>query len=146
SDEEVQLLFPKKIILFELQVPESREAYFWEHFGHLIEIEKRSLLDLQWNQASLKEKTKLKVWHTLEDAACGFGELLKKEFLIHKNWSDFILLIPDDPIIRRTLGRVLEQNGIPLTEDRDPTYVKLSEELKKALLPMELVLSGFSYE
>jgi RecB family exonuclease len=76
--------------------------------------------------------------HSLEDAA----HFLLDDVSIDPDHR--IVVIQDDPVIRRTLKRVALQRGIPLLDPRDPTLVAQSEAVKSACLDLEICAKGFS--
>lgn len=139
------LTLPKKVIVLSVEVQESRELSLWDALSGFIHVEKRSL-EFQNNEHNFNEKILIKKAHTIEDAAEFFISDLITHIQKTGNYEQSMVLIPDQPQMRRVLYRVFAENNIPLVEDRDPTFVRLSEEFKQVFLPVELVLSGFSYE
>ncbi len=80
-------------------------------------------------------------WHTADDAADFLGQKLAS--IPKENWAEHIVLVPDQPEIRRTLMRGLRQWGVPVADPRDPTQMRWDESVKAALLPMEVVAGRF---
>jgi RecB family exonuclease len=54
-----------------------------------------------------------------------------------------VVVIEDRPEVRRTLERIARERGVNLQDARDPTLLSLSEEMKTALLELELVSRNF---
>jgi hypothetical protein len=53
------------------------------------------------------------------------------------------VLIADDPQLRRSFNRAIQRLKIPLADSRDPSVLRMSEAVKSALLPLEVVASRF---
>ncbi|MBC7398090.1 MAG: PD-(D/E)XK nuclease family protein, partial [Bdellovibrionales bacterium] len=67
-----------------------------------------------------------------------FDEILKGSDL-----ETQAIVIEDRPEVRRTLKRVAEERGLLLQDPRDPTLLIQSEEVKSALLELEMVARNF---
>jgi RecB family exonuclease len=76
--------------------------------------------------------------HSLEDAAHHLLDAVTEGGVDHD-----VVVIEDRPEVRRTLQRVSLARGIPLQDARDPTLLPQSEELKAALLELELSARDF---
>jgi hypothetical protein len=74
-------------------------------------------------------------WHTWDDACERIGDGIDP---VHD-----AVLMADSPDVRRSLMRALEDRGIQLEDPRDPTALRASEAIKRALLPLRLVAAGF---
>ncbi len=122
---------PEVIWTVSVQVRESLEKEFWDQVRRHVAVESLSLsadalaqtLPLHWHR-----------WHTVDDAA---------EFVAAEVRMTDVILIPDLPAIRRSLKRALDRRGVPLAEPRDPTFLRWSEGVKSALLPLEVVGGNF---
>lgn len=88
---------------------------------------------------STSARATLERWHTIDDACEGLADALR----LAPESARWAVLIPDQPEIRRSLRRVLDRDGVPLEDPRDPTEVKRDEGLRRALLPLELLASRF---
>ncbi|MEO5969680.1 MAG: PD-(D/E)XK nuclease family protein [Bdellovibrionia bacterium] len=106
-------------------------------------------------------------WHTLDDAAEFLADQIALQIKQHGRgrtalseqagpesqnnnvgWeclvsSQIAVLIPDQPSVRRSLKRALDARKIPFAEPRDPTKLRWDENLKWALLTLEVVASNF---
>ncbi|NDG83465.1 MAG: PD-(D/E)XK nuclease family protein [Proteobacteria bacterium] len=76
--------------------------------------------------------------HAMEDAA---QHLLDR--VLDSGLDSSAVVIEDRPEVRRTLDRVARERGIRLLDARDPTLLSHSEELKTALLELDLVARNF---
>jgi RecB family exonuclease len=77
--------------------------------------------------------------HSIEDGAHHLLDQILKEGDLD---SDGVV-IEDRPEVRRTLERVARERGLVLQDARDPTLLSHSEELKTALLELDLVARNF---
>lgn len=169
----VQLPRPQEIWSLSIQTPESLEREFWEVLGQSITIrQSQSESKKETSQEPLKIDWQSwhTLDHAAESWA---DELLEKSQNIDgpgvdeatsqespdesaspnwvnspnwpnwPNWKDHAILIPDVPMIRRSLRRVLESRGIPLADPRDPTRLRWDESIKWALLPLEVIGRNF---
>lgn len=75
-------------------------------------------------------------WHTLDDAVESLLDSMDPE-------RD-VILIPDEPSIRRTLQRALSERRWVLEDPRDPMALRTDERFKRALLPLRVLASDFS--
>jgi RecB family exonuclease len=80
--------------------------------------------------------------HSLEDGA----QHLMDEVIRSGNPDLHPLVIEDRPEIRRTLSRIAAERGVPLQDLRDPSGLAQSEELKTALLELEMASRNFEGE
>lgn len=76
--------------------------------------------------------------HSLEDGAHHLLDALQAGGV-----DQNVVVIEDRPEVRRTLERVSLSRGIPLQDARDPTLLPQSEELKAALLELEMSAKDF---
>ncbi|MBU6154452.1 MAG: PD-(D/E)XK nuclease family protein [Bdellovibrionales bacterium] len=79
-----------------------------------------------------------KLTHSLEDGA---HHLLDE---VLRDPDHEVVVIEDRPEIRRTLERIALERGVNLQDARDPTLLTQSEEMKTALLELDLVSRNFS--
>jgi hypothetical protein len=77
--------------------------------------------------------------HSMEDGA----QHLFDDLLTSGNLDRDIVVIEDRPEVRRTLHRIAAERGLPLKDARDPTLLSHAEEVKNALLELEMVSKGF---
>ncbi len=80
--------------------------------------------------------------HSLEDGA----QHLMDEVIGSGSPDLHPLVIEDRPEIRRTLSRIAAERGVPLQDLRDPSGLPQSEELKTALLELEMSARSFEGE
>ncbi|MBL7714728.1 MAG: PD-(D/E)XK nuclease family protein [Bdellovibrionales bacterium] len=141
-----RLKVPQKIFRLEALPDGGLVQSFWDGFTGLFpdcevvrvplvsasndDSEKVRLPELEWG-----------AWHTLDDAADALAERLSTES--PEQWDEQVILIPDDPSVRRSLTRAFLAWGIPSSDPRDPTRVRTSEAIKWFLNPLRLVSSGF---
>ena len=122
--------------------PDSpRMAYFWEAVGRRVELVsiKSETLSTQTSSEKTPFTIQNKVAHSLEDAA----HFLLDEIMESEDLNAHAVVIEDIPEVRRTLKRVTEERGYRLQDPRDPTLFKQSEEIKSALLELEIVARNF---
>lgn len=117
------------------------EKSFWEALSRKCSCQEITLLPTQ--SPPLSAPVQYLRCHTFEDAAETLADQLVQEFSREQAFPTPVILIPDQPEIRRSLIRALESRNIPLYEYRDPTRLRLHEGLKQALLPLEIVSSQF---
>ncbi len=132
---------PQEVVCLSIQNPESLEREFWDSMGQWVQVTAiRSWIPVRGAQREPSSILWSK-WHTLDDAAEEIAEQisLQPEFLL----DSCAVLMPDLPVVRRSLKRALEFRNIPLADSRDPTRLKWDEVLKWALLPLEVVASQF---
>jgi hypothetical protein len=131
---------PEKLLYFSGAYPESLERAFSEELARHLVFERVGPLEtppsvpealaLQWER-----------WHTLDDAAERLADAL-----VERPFEEQVVLIADDPSVRRMLKRVFAQRGIEQADARDPNRLRWDETLKWALLPLEVVASDFERE
>ncbi len=129
-----------KIFKLEHFSDSPRLAFFWEAVARkaeVVRIKSESLARKENDHESFVLQPK--VAHSLEDAA----HFLLDEVVESKNLSAQAIVIEDIPEIRRTLRRVAEERGLRLQDPRDPTLLTQSEEIKSALLELEIVARNF---
>ena len=115
-----------------------RIDFFWQMLSEKIEI---SLIPSEkLRRGSLPYRLERKMAHSLEDAA----QFLLDEIIMSGNLNTDAVVIEDLPEVRRTVSRIAKERGIPLLDSRDPTFLATSEEMKTALLPLEIVARNFS--
>ena len=115
---------------------EAREAVFWEALGERVELSRPEVF-LESQQAGWS-------WdrhHTWDDAAESLAHAFAS--IPTSSRGEHVLLIEDVPEIRRSVLRAFEARGIELADPRDPTHARRAEDLKAALLPLELEAGGF---
>ena len=140
---------PQEIWSLSAENLESLEQDFWETLGHSVTIKQiQSLSSVSEKGFGLDTKVNPNTWfrwhrwHTLDDAAEHFADQLVLH--AHQNhWKDHVVLIPDIPLVRRSLNRALRSRNLPLADPRDPTRLRWDELLKWALLPLEVVAGSF---
>ncbi len=131
---------PQEVWILSIQTPESLEREFWDVLGREVTVRSCSGFNSELSFShSIPAKIEWQMWHTLDHAA----EFLADE-LMDFNPNDHAILIPDVPMMRRSLRRVLESRGIPLADPRDPTRLRWDESIKWALLPLEVI--GLNFE
>jgi hypothetical protein len=113
-----------------------RLQYFWNELAKQVPIEKISSRSHAESNGIILDR---KVAHSLEDAAL----FLVDEILASGDLANQAVVIQDEPALRRTLKRVAERAGIQFNDPRDPTLIVQSEEIKLALLELELVAKNF---
>jgi len=81
------------------------------------------------------------LWHTLDDAA----ETLMDDLLNSdpEGKLSHAILISDNAQARLSLSSSMTRRGLEESDPRDPNYWKHQEDLWKALLPLELMISRF---
>lgn len=127
---------PQEMTVMSHQMWEARETLFWERMSQWVRVDRSSTrIDAPGSSIWV-----WKQWHTLDDAAIALAEQLSE------NRIGTAVLIPDDPQVRRALMRAFQEVGLPLADPRDPTWVKRSEEIKRALQPISVVAQGFERE
>jgi len=129
----------KKMFLLTHFQDAPRMQFFWNEVARKISLERIPSQLLRVKNEG-KYKIKRKQAHSLEDAV----QFLFDEILASGDLENHAIVIQDEPEIRRTFKRVMEQRGLELNDPRDPTLLVQSEELKLALLELELVSKNFS--
>lgn len=127
---------PRRIVLFHGARMEPLEAGFFEELSRSCECTRADD-----PVAVSSPDVRVERWHTIDDAV---ESLLDR--IPFGDWHRHMLLVPDDSAVRRALQRAIAERGIPVADYRDPSQLKSSEALKHALLPLELVVSGFERE
>lgn len=141
-NDEIDLKLPEKIQFLTPKKPESRCEAFLEALSKRVIVERIELVEEQHADETIYSKIKWQQWHTLDDAA----EALVDELCQSEDLSEFGILIPDEPSVRRSLQRALQLKQIPLKDPRDPTVLRVSEEIKNAFLPLRLAVSQFNQQ
>lgn len=115
---------------------EAREAAFWEALGESVEVARPAVhSDIQSGEWGWDRH------HTWDDAAEALCRALAEVPAPAR--GEHVLLIEDVPEIRRSVLRALSAHGIELSDPRDPTHARRAEDLKAALLPLELEAGGY---
>jgi len=132
---------PEKMLWISQHRPDARSESFLGACAQVFTIERPQLLTTQ------KPVTTWQRWHTVDDAA----EALAERFASYKNQADTdlvddVVLIPEDPEVKRALQRALALRGVPILDPRDPLGPRKEEALKHALLPLQLAASRFERE
>jgi hypothetical protein len=83
-----------------------------------------------------------KLAHSLEDSL----QFLFDDILSNGELSSHAVVIEDRPEIRRSVKRLAHERGIALLDARDPTLLMTAEEIKSALLPLEIVARNYPSE
>jgi hypothetical protein len=136
------LICPPRIHLFSTRAPESREQAFWDQVGKRTEVVRVGMGHGAWGGTSLTAEAEPSArwtwerWHTIDDAA-------ERLALTKLDFEQDAVLIPDSGEARRSLGRALAEQGVPLLDPRDPTRLRWEEPVKWALLPLQAVASRF---
>ena len=73
----------------------------------------------------------------------GSPERFRRKYVEGEGLTECVSLISDSSSSRRTLQRALAQQGIQLSDSRDPTRIRWDETIKWAMLPLEVVARGF---
>lgn len=114
-----------------------RVRHFFDELSRCLEVE--LLHSSVFFQGAKKELVRREA-HSLEDGA---HHLLDE---ILKDPDREVVVIEDRPEIRRTLERVARERGLNLQDARDPTLLLQSEEMKTALLELDLASRNVSRE
>ena len=130
---------PERIFVMQAQGSESLENLFIELLSREVEVTRIGPLA---NEPPAKSVSWDR-WHTWDDAADALADSL---MLKGGGWNTQAVLIPDSPVLRRSLLRAFAQKGIPLADPRDPKSAALDESKKLALTPLELVARRFERE
>lgn len=136
---------PHKIYIFSLQEPESLERSFWEAVGRFTEIvrirsaegpeeRERERDPPRWNWER---------WHTIDDACERLGESLSAQANAEAFSGNSAILFAESGTTRRSLHRALKEWGVPEADPRDPTRLRWDEEIKWALLPLNVVARDY---
>jgi len=112
-----------------------RVEHFMQELAKQVEVE--SIHSSQLVDAPERMTLNLKMTHSLEDCA---HHVIDR---VMRDPDREIVVIEDRPEIRRTLSRVARERGLNLQDARDPTLLSHSEEVKTALLELELVARNF---
>jgi hypothetical protein len=138
---------PEKIYVFSVRGDESLEQAFWGELAKRVEIVRIGAVARVSAPTSYVGKEDAAIapssarwvwerWHTLDDAA-------ERLALTELDFERDAVLIPDTGEARRSLGRALSEQGVPLSDPRDPTRLRWEEPVKWALLPLQAVASRF---
>lgn len=149
-----RLTKPLEIWSLSVQSPESLEREFWEVLSQSVQvshIKNFSKIFSESFKSPFSDQNPPRVswqqWHTLDDAAEHLAEVIASRSFVGDQggsvFSQLGILMPDLPVVRRSLNRALEAYGIPLADSRDPSRLRLNEALKWALLPLEVAASQF---
>ena len=141
---EVSLQWPERILDLSLGTREGLEESFWNELEQKVKCLKvppERLSGLAVEASEILGKR----WHTWDDACRDLAERLSAE---NPDWSQnpWVVVIPDQPALRRSLLRALEAAKIPLVDTRDPSRLRWDEGIKRGLLPLEVVASRFERE
>lgn len=127
-----------KVYRFTHFTESPRLRYFWDEVS-----KKTELVTLASEKLCIESETvelNRKIGHSLEDAAqTFFDHLIQNDSL-----ETSAIVIEDRPEVRRSLKRVSEERGLAFLDPRDPTLFLQSEEIKSALLELELVSKNYS--
>ncbi len=137
----VRATFPDRIFVFYTHSMESLERAFWQALAREIKIEwvSPSLVSAEVDeQQAVQKRTKWEQWHTLDDAV--------EKLLDEIDPQQDVILMPDDPPVRRVLQRAVKERGMWLEDPRDPTVLRTGEAYKRATLMLKLVAGDFSRE
>lgn len=139
------LKVPEKIFRLEALPDGGLVQAFWDSFSGIFPNTQVEKVDLLGDEPAARPDLFWGAWHTLDDAADALGAKLAQQMVDQGAavLDDQVLLIPDDPSVRRSLNRALESHGVPSSDPRDPTRVRASESIKGFLLPLRLVAQGF---
>lgn len=133
---------PQEIWNLSVQSPESLEKEFWDVIQGFVQVRLIQSLQKMNLSSAIPFNFELQKWHTLDDAAEYLSDqLLEQE--ADSQWQDYAVLIPDIPGVRRSLRRAFEDRKIPLADPRDPTRLRWDENVKWALLPLEVVARNY---
>lgn len=138
SQNELEVYLPESIVAIGLAQGESRIEAFWDALKSRVSVERIYLAQTDPANAETSEVTapvRHHIWHTTDDVCDALSEQL--------NLKTDVILMPDDPVIRRSLNRALAERGIEKQDPRDPTRLQWEESLKLAFLPLELVARRF---
>jgi len=138
--------WPDKLVYLSVRTPESSEKAFLDMLSRITEVQLVSLEQLldRFKKAT-KEQITIERWHTLDDSAEVLADSLTDWIRQNKieGFNNCAVLIPDMPFVRRTLLRALAEKGLPLAEPRDPSRLRWDENIKAAVLPLELIATNF---
>lgn len=134
SAEVFRRFFPKKIYRLSSGRAEALELSFWESVREWVPVEN----SIHSESLEVLGPFHGEKWHTLDDAAEACADHIAT---LKEKCPRVAIVIPDLPSVRRTVERALSERGIQKADPRDPQWVKLSEALKKALLPLKLMSS-----
>lgn len=140
SQTEIPLRLPEKIYLLSGAPSESRTESFFEELGLRVETARVKLVEEPADpERAPRAQIAWEAHQTLDDAAARLADELALSLRKNGTLAEEGVLIPDEPSVRRSLSRALRRAGILLQDPRDPTVLRLSEELKSALLSARLV-------
>lgn len=146
---EIELDFPEKICVLSPHRGESRAEAFWEALERRVDLDRLVLSELELQVEDLAGAISSRIgweeWHTIDDAVERLADALLEDAHRGELTSNGVL-IPDLPMVRRSLQRALKERGIALKDPRDPTQLRLDEGIKAALSPLELVARRFSQD
>ena len=162
---EIPIALPPRIVVLSPKPGESRGEALWEALARRTEIERIFVADLLEEApsggASADPTDALRAipraypdealaasweeWHTVDDACDRLADGLLEEFRAGRLGENGVLM-PDQPAVRRSLKRALEERGLGLKDPRDPTRLKWEESVKGALLPLDVVARRFRQE
>ncbi len=145
ASSEVEIEFPSKIIVLGSGPGESRAEGLWDALKARVEVERVLLNEVLKDEGALPTNWSWEEWHTVDDAVESLCDRLEVEARAGR-LSENGVLMPDIPVIRRSLKRALTERGIEMKDPRDPTRLKWEEAIKNALLPLDVVSRRFSQE
>ncbi len=141
---EAPISWPERILDLSLGTREGLEESFWNELGRKVECVKVHPGRLCGASAPPQQILGRR-WHTWDDACRELAERFASEA---PDWSQnpWVVVIPDQPALRRSLMRALEAAKVPLSDTRDPSRLRWDEGIKRGLLPLEVVASRFERE
>lgn len=146
---DVELSIPPKICVLSPHRGESRIEAFWEALGRRVEVERIVLSELELKieemAGEITKRVEWEEWHTIDDAVERLADALHVEALAGRLNENGVLM-PDLPVVRRSVLRALRERGILLKDPRDPTRLRWEESVKAAMLPLDLVARRFTQE
>ena len=133
---EKSIPFPK-LYRFRHFLDQPRTQLFWDEVAKHVEVVSLFSEDLIEGEKTFSLQRKMA--HSLEDGARTLFDTILKD----GNLDQHAIVIEDRPEIRRTLKRLCLARGVDLLDPRDPTLFLQSEEVKTALLELEMVSKNF---
>lgn len=121
---------PEAIVWVSATAAEPLEARFWQEVERHVKVEKVGIAD-----AAVAGVFPVRRFHTMDDAIESLCDAV--------NLETDIVLIPDEPEVRRSLTRTLRERGLWLLDPRDPTTARLSEDLKRQFAWLKAAATGF---
>ena len=116
-----------------------RELHFLDALSAVIEVERIHSSDFFSLSRGAPPSIARIHAHSIEDGA----HHLMDQILNEEDLDSEAVVIEDRPEVRRVLERVARERGVVLQDARDPTLLSHSEELKTALLDLDLVSRNF---